>query len=553
MVSPSERENLAGSLGRKSDPDDMGLDAQFAINSQKAERDGFSIPDDPAFRFEDDDTSGTTTTRGGLDRLVAIVTSGNAPFSRVYVKDTTREGRFADPRFHFFLQVLFEQHDVKLCYSDREQQLDFSEGTDPSDMYGLLFKDLVESITGAQELARLIKRVTEGMRIWAMRGFYPGGRPPYATERWYADERTGEVLEPVDEHAIQRQKGVRLKLRFRRDETPGVVRRIFEEVEGGRSLSRTAGQLNDDNVPGPSGGEWYPEAVRRITRNPIYRGALVWGRTTRSADPEPKDEVAIDGEAPVLVEDFIPDPPISRSQFDRVQRILDGNVEAHDRRRRRSPAYPLSGLVVCDVCGGAWHGHTSTAQNRSRRRYYRHGAVPKSHGTDCPNLNRYLRADFVEPIVEVQVRLLLQDDELVKATQEALSEMIDEVQSEDHEQQAAELSKKLESQKSKLDRLTDDRGSAETKEERESCQRNIDRVNRRIQSLKRQIGVHESALQRAREMAQSVDRAAARASDLLDLYGDATPAERRAVYEELVHRIAVSANVEEVQIEVQPF
>jgi hypothetical protein len=34
-----------------------------------------------------------------------------------------------DPRFHFFLQVLFEQHVVKLCYSDRDVQLDFSKGT----------------------------------------------------------------------------------------------------------------------------------------------------------------------------------------------------------------------------------------------------------------------------------------------------------------------------------------------------------------------------------------------------------------------------------------
>lgn len=157
---------------------------------------------------------------------------------------------------------------------------------------------------------RLIRRVTEGKRFWVMQGFFPGSKPPYATVRWYADRATGEYVKPVDERAVVRRTDWRFKLRFAVDESPEVVKRIFNRLEAGDSLRATADALNRDGVPSPTGsGRWGPQTVRRIARNPIYRGVFIWGRTTRSEDPVPARSAEVNGTAPILVEGFLPDPP----------------------------------------------------------------------------------------------------------------------------------------------------------------------------------------------------------------------------------------------------
>jgi hypothetical protein len=542
---------LAASYARKSTPDDMGLNAQHLINVQKAAGDNYTIPEDLTFRFEDDDTSGRRTKRDDLDRLIALVTSGKAPFSRIYVKDKTREGRFADPRFHFFLQVLFEQHGVKLCYSDRDVQLDFSKG-DPRDMFGLLVRDLIESITSSQELSTLIKRVTEGSRIWVMRGFYPGNQAPYGLVRWYADERTGELLKKVVEGAVVKQKGRRFKLRFAEDASCDAVIRIFDQLEQGRSLASTAALLNREGVAAPGGGTWYPEAVRRVARNPIYKGTLLWGRTTRDGEPTPATEAAIDGLEAILYDEFVPDAPVTPAQFDRVQRILDGNVLAHTQRRRNSPAYPLSGIIVCGVCGGGWHGYTSTKRFRSRRRYYRHGWTPQEFPGVCPNANRYIRAEAVELEIEHLTTQLLQDGGLVAATRKALDDLVRESRSANHEKRAAELSTHIEAEGRKLDKLVEDRAGAGSDEERAACQRGIERVNRRVKDLRQKLAVHTTALQRAAQVQADLERTAGRATDLLTLLADSSPAERRAVYVELFPRLLLEQGLQRLTVELHP-
>jgi hypothetical protein len=551
MTKPSLAPQLAGSYARKSVADDMGLKAQHMVNVQKATSDEFTIPDDAAFRFEDDDTSGRRTRRDDLDRLIALVTSDKAPFSRLYVKDKTREGRFADPRFHFFLQVLFEQHGVKLCYSDRDVQLDFSKG-DPRDMFGLLVRDLIESITSSQELSTLIKRVTEGSRIWVMRGFYPGNQAPYGLVRWYADERTGEVLEQVVEGAVVKQRGRRFKLRFAEDASRDTVIRIFDELEQGRSLAGTAGQLNMEGVAAPGGGTWYAEAVRRIARNPIYKGTLVWGRTTREGSPITADEAAIDGIEAILYDQFVPDAPILPAQFDQVQRILDGNVSVHTQRRRNSPAYPLSGLVVCGVCGGSWHGFTSTKRYRTRRRYYRHGRTPEGFAGTCPNANHYLRAEAVEVEIESLTTQLLQDGGLVAATRKALDALIRSSRSVNHEKRAAGLAGQIEAEGRKLDRLVEDRAGAQSDEERAACQRGIERVTRRVKDLRQKLAVHSTALQRAAQVQADLERSDTKAADLLTLLDAGTPAERRAVYLELFPRLIIDQSRRTLTVELHP-
>lgn len=205
-VAASYSEKFAASYARNSDEDSDGLQSQHLGNEQRAAVDGYLIPRSVDFRFEDDDTTGISKRRKGFDRLLQVITSGEAKFDRVYVKDRTRLGRWSDPRFGFYLEVLAEEHGVKIVYSENEKHVDY--GGEPSpDMIGLFLKEAVDGVVASQERERLIKRVTGGMRYWVMRGFYPGSSAPYGLERWLADESTGALLERIPDGRAVRKSG----------------------------------------------------------------------------------------------------------------------------------------------------------------------------------------------------------------------------------------------------------------------------------------------------------------------------------------------------------
>ena len=97
-----------------------GVEEQLQLNKARAASEGFVIPDDPEYQFVDDGVGGLTHQREGFGRLLAAVESGAAPFSRVYVRDRTRLGRWIEPRMGFYYEVLFESNGSPIRYSDDE-------------------------------------------------------------------------------------------------------------------------------------------------------------------------------------------------------------------------------------------------------------------------------------------------------------------------------------------------------------------------------------------------------------------------------------------------
>jgi site-specific DNA recombinase len=58
-----------------------------------------------------------------------------------------------------------------------------------------------------------------------------------------------------------------------------VVREIYREAVAGAAPGQIARALNSRGVPGPRGPRWSLNAVKRILRNPRYKGELAWGAT----------------------------------------------------------------------------------------------------------------------------------------------------------------------------------------------------------------------------------------------------------------------------------
>ena len=532
-----DRTRLAASYARKSTADDLGVRDQHDLNVANADRDGMHVPDHPDYRFGDDDITGAATSRPALDRLLSLVRSG-APFSVLYVKDMTRLGRFENPRHFFHLSVELEMHGVKVRFGNRDPGAE----AEPDDMRGYLH-DVIDSIGATHERRNLIERVTKGMRNSVMNGFFPGS-PPYGTHRWYADRRTGDAIEPVDEtRRLSRTEDTRFVLRWNEDETFHVVRRIFEWYADGLSLRSIARKLGKEGVPSPSGrAKWSAHTVRNILGNPIYQGDLVWGRTTRDGDPVSLAEARVDGSEPIRVQEFLPDAPVSRDLFRRVQALLGATAAEVLARKRKSPGYLLSGLLRCAECGVGLHGHTSTAQYPTRRLAYRH-----NHTVECPNRG-YIRVEQLEEPVEMLVESLLCDDGLVREAEAALSELSAGHRKAEMESERARLERKHKEREAVMSRLVDQAEGLKSASARAALDQRIEAVGAELDRLQRRGTELENEGDRAARMGRLLGALKARSPDLAERFRTSTPEVRQAVLRELISHIEVDRRSKELSV-----
>lgn len=135
-----------------------------------------------------------------------------------------------------------------------------------------------------------------------------------------------------------------------------VVRRIFEAYAAGQSPRAICRELNAEGIPGPAGRAWRANtivgdraAATGIINNPVYAGEIVWNRQTWRKDPTTGKRKAF---------------PLPQSEWLRAPapqlRIVDEHLWNRVRRRQgefvergpvRRSTRPLSGLLVCAVCG----------------------------------------------------------------------------------------------------------------------------------------------------------------------------------------------------------
>lgn len=202
------------------------------------------------------------------------------------------------------------------------------------------------------------------------------------------------------------------------DAKAAIVRRIFKEYAIGCSPRAIAGALNKEDLPGPSGKPWGPSTIygnwRRgtgILNNELYVGRRVWNRQKFIKDPVTGNRVTRYNPAEALVIENVPDLRIvSDDLWDEVKKrqretrhtISHGKAGIRSERARR-PAYLLSGLLHCGVCGGGFSKRNDT-----------HYACSTAHdrGT-CTNLLR-IRRDVLEASVLSGLKTHLMRPELVR-------------------------------------------------------------------------------------------------------------------------------------------
>jgi site-specific DNA recombinase len=406
--------------------------------------------------------------------------------------------------------------------------------------------DMVMSLYGGMskgERMRIKTRVRTAMAAQAaIEGRFLGGRPPYG----YRLVDAGPHPNPA-----KAATGQRLHQLAPDPLAAPVVQRIFAQYARGQGLHLIASALSRDGIPSPSAhdpgrnshraagqGKWAKSAVRAILRNPRYLGFEVWNK-------QRKDEVLIDVEDVALghvtkmrwnaADQWITstepthEPLLSRDVFDAAQAMFDRNKRATTRTPRAGRHYILAGRMHCSICGRRMQGHWAHG-----RAYYR-----------CKFTEDYPDGDSEHPR-----NVYVKEEALLPGLDKWLAELFDEDHIDDTCDRLAGVSEpdpaalqreaSLRAAIAECDRkLTNYRALLDHEDAVTVAAEWIADTQRERKQLERQLGQHVPGDRLTSEQVKALVRAL---QDIVTVLGDAEPADKTELYDQLGISLVYNAN-----------
>lgn len=287
--------------------------------------------------FQDEGISGNDDARPQYQAMLRRLTAGD--FTGIVVDETSRITRNQA-----------ELHRLVAELSFRDQFMITGDGVDTRNESAELLL-AVKAAVDAMEGRKIGYRTYRSLRERHKAGHCAGGRI-----FGYSTTQDGEY-----------------RKRIQNPEQVPIVLEIFERYANGESSKAIVRDFNERGIPSP--GSYWKNVKRRsvgwshttllgsyakasgILRNPIYAGSVTWnkrigkkvpgtGRRIQRRRPE-SEWIQYQDEALRIVSDNL---------FDRVQARLK-TVRAGaspENKRGRPPRYLLTGLLVCDSCGGSY-------------------------------------------------------------------------------------------------------------------------------------------------------------------------------------------------------
>ena len=310
------------------------------------------------YKVYEDIETGTNSNRNGLNQL--INDAKNKKFSVILIKEWSRLSRNA--YYSFFLKNLFEELNIKV--------INVSTGNNALEENIMLFA--VNSAHAQSESENTSRRTKQSFIAKSYRGEFKGSRPPYG------------------------YKKVDTKLIIRDDDTPNIVRSIFEMYLNGFGSDKIAKYLNKNNVPTPSqvvnwknaGNLWNGSAIDKIIRNRVYIGDLVQHKTTTVSVVSNKRYILSPDE--YIIKEGIYEPIISKELFYKVQEM----IKLRHKERRKSQVHLFSNILYCSDCNKRLH-YKANRKGYVCAGYNRHGKdVCSSHLIKEEDLEKVILADL---------------------------------------------------------------------------------------------------------------------------------------------------------------
>ena len=221
--------------------------------------------------FVDDAVSGTSTEgRDAFNAMVKAALNGERLFEAILVWDIRRFS-LGDVDEAGYYRHLLRQHGVEVIY--------VAENLTGDDTDDLIIG--TKQWLARQESKDKSKVTFRGMLSLVEKGHWAGGPAPYGYDRALFDH-TGRLLRVVKVREPSRMApGDYVTLVLGDTQKVQTVRRMFElYVQRGLGFRAIVTLLNQEGVPSPNGGRWSVVTVQTLLRNPAYKGAVVWNKSS---------------------------------------------------------------------------------------------------------------------------------------------------------------------------------------------------------------------------------------------------------------------------------
>jgi DNA invertase Pin-like site-specific DNA recombinase len=317
---------------------ETSLEDQISEAARYATERGWGV--NPGHIYTDAGVSGASIEgRPGLQALLTASASTPRPFDVVLVDDSSRIARDLADALRTMQTLKFRG--VRVIY--------ISQGIDSASEQAdalVTMHGLVDQLY-LREMAKKIKR---GLAGQFERGFVTGGKT-------YGYRTIGVPSGTINVDGNPELVG---KRRVLHDAEADVVRRIFEWTARGIGVFTIIRRLQD-RIPGPWGKPWTQGTIRRILRNEVYLGKLIWGRISferqpgtnkKVRRPQPRAQWKV-AETPNLriISDTLWQQVRAREHETRA-RLKDGHLARGGLPGSRSK-HLLSGFLRCGECGGS--------------------------------------------------------------------------------------------------------------------------------------------------------------------------------------------------------
>jgi len=292
--------------------------------------------------------------------------------------------------------------------------------TEPLDdsLEGQLIR-FVRGYAGKIEHAKFRERSERGQRARAQSGaLLPNGQPAYGYQwrPWLEGETPRTAYDPDPAKASH-------------------VKRVFETVAAGGSLTGLKAAFEAEGLPSPSGlPHWSTSTLKTWIRNPLYKGEPQMWRTQTVKSGKGGRMMAVRPEADrIKLPAGVVPPLVSPELWQRANDQLDRNREQSTRRNKHASSYLLrAGFVVCPHCGrNLGTLANGTLRYRTTPLYQRDYGCPFA-SIDAATLDREVWA-LVEGIIKDPVRIIEQitqsfaADDPTKADREAITQRLAEI------------------------------------------------------------------------------------------------------------------------------
>lgn len=193
-----------------------------------------------------------------------------------------------------------------------------------------------------------------------------------------------------------------------------IVKRIYREYIGGKSINAIANGLDVDNISTPSNGKkWYKTVIVSILTNEKYIGTALMNKTYKRDVLSKKREKNTGQKKMYLVENHHP-AIISKETFELVQALISERKitegYSNSNKGRYSSKYPFSKKIKCGECGNYYRRHAQTVKGEYVQTWV--CAEHKLNKDKCGQM--YITEKAIENAFVEVMKELMQNSDVVK-------------------------------------------------------------------------------------------------------------------------------------------